>query len=158
MKRLFAAVLCLFVVTSCSTKKGIVTSSEKKDSTQIGYGVNGSDAGQAGDLKTVHFDFDKSNLTLEARKILKANAEWLKKNPSVSVQIEGHCDSRGTIEYNLALGEKRALDVKTYLSNLGIKKKRLSTISYGKERPLITGENEAAWAQNRRANFVIISK
>ena len=155
MKKVLLLVLGLALIAGCS-KKDVMT--EKKQSSAIGYGATGSDAGQAGELKSIHFDFDKANLSTEARNILKANAGWLKKNPSILIQIEGHCDSRGTIEYNIALGEKRALSVKKYLSDLGVKKDRMSTISYGKEKPLVGEENEAAWAQNRRANFVIASK
>ncbi len=155
MKKVLMLVLALVLVSSCS-KKDVLT--EKEDSTSIGYGISGSDAGQAGDLKTINFDFDNSNITAEAKTILKANAEWLKKNAKVSIQIEGHCDSRGTIEYNIALGEKRAIVVKKYLLGLGISKTRLNVISYGKEKPLVKEDSEAAWAKNRRANFVIVSK
>jgi len=145
----------MLLIASCS-KKDVIT--EKSESSYIGYGASGSDAGQAGDLKTINFDFDKTTLTAGAKTILKANAEWLKKNPDISIQVEGHCDSRGTIEYNLALGEKRVITVEKYIMALGVKKERLSVISYGKERPLVKEENEAAWAKNRRANFVITSK
>ena len=155
MKKVLVLAIGMLLVASCS-KKDVVT--EKSESSYIGYGASGSDAGQAGDLKTINFDFDKSTLSTEAKTILKANAEWLKKNPKVSIQIEGHCDSRGTIEYNLALGEKRAITVKKYILALGVKKDRLSVISYGKERPLVKEDNDAAWAKNRRANFVITSK
>ncbi|MCX6112380.1 MAG: peptidoglycan-associated lipoprotein Pal [Proteobacteria bacterium] len=155
MKKVLVLAIGMLLVASCS-KKEVIT--EKSESSYIGYGISGSDAGQAGDLKTINFDFDKSTLTAEAKIILKANAEWLKKNPKISIQIEGHCDSRGTIEYNLALGEKRSITVKKYIMALGVKKERLSVISYGKERPIVKEENEAAWAKNRRANFVITSK
>ena len=155
MKKVLVLAMGMLLVASCS-KKDVVT--EKSESSYIGYGASGSDAGKAGDLKSINFDFDKSNLTTEAKTILKANVEWLKKNPKISIQIEGHCDSRGTIEYNLALGEKRAVIVKKYIMALGVKKERLSVISYGKERPLVKEDSEAAWAKNRRANFVITSK
>jgi peptidoglycan-associated lipoprotein len=103
----------------------------------------------------VFFDFDKFNLKPDARKTLEKQAAWLKANPSVRVAIEGHCDERGTREYNLALGERRANSAKDYLVSLGINPGRLKTISYGKERPVAMGSNEAAWAQNRRSVTVV---
>lgn len=98
----------------------------------------------------VFFDFDKYDLKPEARTTLERQALWLRKYPSATVTIEGHCDERGTREYNLALGERRATAVKDYLVALGIDAKRLNTISYGKERPVAFGSNEQAWSQNRR--------
>lgn len=107
----------------------------------------------AGD--TIHFDTDKSALTAEARATLERQAAWLKKYPNVSFQIEGHADERGTREYNLALGDRRATAEKNYLISLGIAASRLSTISYGKERPVALGSDESAWSQNRRAVSVV---
>jgi peptidoglycan-associated lipoprotein len=98
----------------------------------------------------VFFAFDKSDITPEARTILQRQADWLKKYPAVTVTVEGHCDERGTREYNLALGERRATAAKNVLVALGVPANRVSTISYGKERPAVVGSNEAAWAQNRR--------
>lgn len=106
-------------------------------------------------LEDVHFEFDKSTLTNTARSILDMNGKRLKENPGIKVIIEGHCDERGSNEYNLALGERRAVSVKNYLSSLGIENKRMKTVSYGEERPLDPGHNERAWALNRRAHFVI---
>jgi len=103
----------------------------------------------------IHFDFDSSTLTPEAQEILKKKAQWLQNNPDKSVTIEGNCDERGTNEYNLALGDRRAASVKAFLVDLGISASRLTTISYGEERPLDPGHNEAAWAKNRRCHFVI---
>jgi peptidoglycan-associated lipoprotein len=103
----------------------------------------------------VFFDFDKSDVKPEGRQILQRQADWLKKYPNVTVTVEGHCDERGTREYNLALGERRATAVKKMLVALGIPANRVSTISYGKERPAVVGSNEAAWAQNRRGVTVI---
>jgi peptidoglycan-associated lipoprotein len=108
-------------------------------------------------LLTVNFDFDKSDLTAEARAILAENARKLEQNPEVYIRIEGHCDERGTVEYNLALGERRARSVRDYLVNYGISPGRITIISYGKERPIDPGRNEAAWAKNRRAEFVILN-
>jgi len=109
-------------------------------------------------LKDVHFDFDKYDVRPGDTEILKENAALLKRYPKVKIQIEGHCDERGTIEYNLALGERRANSTKKYLLSLGIPADRISTISYGEERPLDPGHNEEAWAKNRRAHFIILDK
>lgn len=105
---------------------------------------------------TVHFDFDKYNLKPEASKILDGQAAWLKKHPGTKIIVEGHCDERGTREYNLALGERRANSVKSYLVALGVSSSRITVISYGKERPIALGSNEKAWAQNRRAVTKIV--
>jgi peptidoglycan-associated lipoprotein len=107
-------------------------------------------------LKDVLFDFDRYDLSSDARTILRANAEWLKSNASARVEIEGHCDDRGTNEYNLALGAKRAQSAREYLTTLGIAAARLSTISYGEEIPVCKEQGESCWKQNRRARFVII--
>ncbi len=103
----------------------------------------------------IYFEFDKSRLLPEAKEILRKKGQWLKANPEVSVIIEGHCDERGTNEYNMALGDRRATSAKTYLVDLGIAADRLTCISYGEERPADQGHNEAAWARNRRDQFVI---
>ncbi len=105
----------------------------------------------------VFFDFDKYNLKPAAQATLERQAAWLKTYPAVTITIEGHCDERGTREYNLALGARRANAAKDYLVSLGIDPSRITTISYGKERPAVLGSNEAAWAQNRRAVTVITS-
>src|SRR5262245_26928656 len=106
----------------------------------------------------INFDYDQYDLRTDARTILDRKAGFLNQNSSVRVQIEGHCDERGTNEYNLALGERRANAAKQYLTTAGISAGRLSTISYGEERPLDPGHTEAAWARNRRAHFVITSQ
>jgi peptidoglycan-associated lipoprotein len=103
----------------------------------------------------IHFDFDSSTLTPEAQLILKKKAEWLQNNPEAMSTIEGHCDDRGTSEYNLALGDRRATSTKNFLVDLGISASRLTTISYGEERPVDPGQNEEAWAKNRRCHFTI---
>jgi len=108
-------------------------------------------------LKDVYFGYDRADLQPDARATLKANAAWLKANPSVRAQIEGHCDERGTQEYNLALGAKRAQAAKDYLVTLGISADRLSVISYGEEVPVCKETNEGCWQKNRRARFVIVS-
>ena len=109
-------------------------------------------------LKDIRFDFDKYNIRPTDTEILKGNYALLKKNPGMKFQIEGHCDERGTGEYNLALGERRANSVKKYLVSLGIAPSRVSTISYGEERPFDPGHSEEAWTKNRRAHFVVLNK
>jgi peptidoglycan-associated lipoprotein len=106
---------------------------------------------------TVHFDYDKSDIKDEDRSTLQKQATWLEKYPQVRVTIEGHCDERGTREYNLALGARRANAVKEYLVSLGVSSARIDTISYGKERPICTESNEDCWAQNRRGVTTITS-
>jgi peptidoglycan-associated lipoprotein len=106
-------------------------------------------------IADINFDYDKYNLKPEAQEILKKGASAYLKYRDYKLVIEGHCDERGTAEYNLALGEKRATETAKYLADLGIEKARIKTISYGKEMPLDKGNNEAAWAKNRRAHFVI---
>lgn len=103
----------------------------------------------------IYFEFDSSALLAEAQELLTQKAQWLRNNASVEVIIEGHTDSRGTGEYNLALGDRRAESTKNFLIDLGIEPSRLTTVSYGEERPVDPGENEAAWALNRRAHFVV---
>jgi peptidoglycan-associated lipoprotein len=101
----------------------------------------------------IFFEFDSSTISTEAEAILRAKAEWMQRKPSLAIVIEGHCDNRGTTEYNLALGERRAEGVKRFLIDLGVSETRIRTISYGEERPLDRGEGEAAWSKNRRAHF-----
>jgi peptidoglycan-associated lipoprotein len=104
----------------------------------------------------IYFDFDKSELKPEARGILRKKAEWLRNNPEFSARIEGHCDERGTNEYNLALGERRANAAWRFLNALGISGARLTTISYGEERPADPGQNQDAWSLNRRDEFRLL--
>ena len=101
----------------------------------------------------IYYEFDKSTLTPTAQENLLRKAEWLRENPNATVTIEGHCDERGTNEYNLALGDRRAESAKAFLTDLGIDPSRLTTISYGEERPVDPRSNEEAWAKNRRAHF-----
>jgi peptidoglycan-associated lipoprotein len=109
-------------------------------------------------LKDIHFDFDRYDIRPGDTEILKENAALLMNYPKVKIQVEGHCDERGTSEYNLALGERRANAAKRYLLSLGISSDRISSISYGEEKPLDAGHNEEAWAKNRRGHFIILSK
>ena len=107
------------------------------------------------ELGHINFDYDKYNLTDQSTKTLAENGAVLMENPSINILIEGHCDERGTEEYNLALGEKRALTARDFLVRFGIAKSRISIISYGEERPIDPDSNEAAWAKNRRAEFMV---
>lgn len=110
----------------------------------------------AGPLKDIYFEFDRYDLRPDAREALKANADWLKANPAARVEIEGHCDERGTNEYNLALGAKRAQAARDYLISLGIAQGRLSTKSYGEELPACREHAEECWQKNRHDRFVVI--
>lgn len=161
MKKLVMAIAAVVFVVGCGSKKKVdetQTVPSAVDSTPMNFDPAGSDSGKIGGLVTVHFEYDKSALSAESKKELAGNAEWIKTNPKTTIQIEGHCDNRGTIEYNLALGERRAQAVKTYLVGLGIGADRLSVISYGEEKPVLPGDSEEAWAKNRRANFLPMAK
>jgi peptidoglycan-associated lipoprotein len=120
---------------------------------RYGAGEAGADSGP---LHDIHFNYDSFELDEAARQILQDDAEWLKDHPDARVEIEGHCDNRGTVEYNLALGAKRAAAAKSYLIALGISRDRLTTISYGEELPLCQEETESCWSRNRRAHFVVV--
>lgn len=113
---------------------------------------------RAGFLKDMFFDTDKADLREDARQLLAANATWLQQHPTVKILIEGHCDERNTNEYNLALGWRRANAVKNYLVSLGVSRDRISTISYGEEKPFALCHDESCWWQNRRAHFVVVSR
>ena len=124
------------------------------------FGVSECESREARDFMenaeaNVFFAFDSSALSMDATEVVETQVKWLKKHDNVDVVVQGYCDERGTREYNLALGERRANAVKQYLISQGVAADRISTISYGKERPAVLGNNEAAWAQNRRAVTVI---
>ena len=106
----------------------------------------------------VLFDYDKYYITSDADQVLRAKAEYMKANPTMRVEIQGHCDERGTVDYNLALGDRRAHSAAGYLISLGINADRIETVTYGEEKPIDKGHNETAWAKNRRAQFMIISE
>jgi peptidoglycan-associated lipoprotein len=135
--------------------KAEVPDANAPSSAKKGAGEPGSRAAQEAEsmLKDIRFDFDKYAIRPAEAPTLKSNADWLKANPGKKVKIEGYCDERGTVEYNLALGQKRADATKSYLVNLGVDGKLLETVSYGKEKPLDPGHNEEAWAKNRRVRF-----
>jgi peptidoglycan-associated lipoprotein len=121
----------------------------------LGQETLSDESGEGGPLADIHFDYDQSTLTDEARTTLGQHASWIQAHASLKISVEGHCDDRGTVEYNLALGEQRARAAYDYLVSLGVPKARLNTVSYGKERPLDTGTSQAAWARNRRAHFAV---
>jgi peptidoglycan-associated lipoprotein len=114
-------------------------------------------ASAAAGLKPIYFDFDRSVIRDDAKAVMKANADYLKANPKVKVRIEGNCDERGTIEYNQALGQRRSASAKKYLQDLGISGKRISLLSYGKEKPVCTETTEDCWQKNRRDELIAVS-
>jgi peptidoglycan-associated lipoprotein len=125
---------------------------------QARAGVLGSQAVAEGPLSDIHFAYDSFDLDDEARRTLQDHASWLRERPDARVEIEGHCDERGTIEYNLALGAKRAAATKSYLASLGVSAGRITTISYGEELPLCHEPTESCYQRNRRAHFVVIAE
>ena len=124
---------------------------------QLAQPVSKGNAGcqRPGPLSDIHFDYNDYSVRAQDGEILKSNADWITKNSGTRVQIEGHCDDRGSEEYNIALGAKRAQAAKDYLETLGIAADRMSTISYGKELPVCTEDTDECWAQNRRDHFVV---
>ncbi len=112
-------------------------------------------SGEGGPLEDIHFEYDSPALTDAARAILERHAAWIESHPGVRIAVEGHCDERGTVEYNLALGDQRARAARDYLVSLGVGSERLTAMSFGKERPLDPASNEAAWARNRRGHFAV---
>ncbi len=142
---------------NAATQQNAATGDTNIQNKDLSFDAQGSDSGNISGLYTVHYDYDKATLSAEARSNLEKDAAWMKAHPDTTVQIEGHCDRHGSIEYNLALGERRAKGARSYMINLGIDGKRLTTISYGKEKPLDQAETETADAKNRRANFVVQS-
>ena len=153
-------------VTGCAKKKRITdessitgtsgtgTEESLNEGGSLGRYKRGLGPEEDGVLKDIHFAYDSYELDGSARDVLAANAEWLKENRRARTEIEGHCDERGTVEYNLALGAKRAKAVKDYLVSLGISSERLTTISYGEELPLCRDASEQCYARNRRVHFV----
>jgi len=117
--------------------------------------VESTSAGAGGPLRDIYFNYDSVELSSQARDTLRTNADWLRSNPQAKAEVEGHCDERGTPEYNLALGAKRAKSARDYLVSLGVSASRLSTISYGEELPQCRDADESCWQQNRRAHFLV---
>ena len=152
MKKLLSLFVALVALSGCSTfgaDGGLFSGVDCESRLARNFAENATD--------TVFFAFDSSALSAEATAALDTQANWLRNHPETNVIVQGYCDERGTREYNLALGERRANAVKQYLVSQGIAEHRISTISYGKERPAVFGSNEAAWAQNRRAVTVLAS-
>ena len=169
--KFFISIFMVLFVAACAT-----TPKDSADSSGSGSSSSGSDVSSEGTITEtsgsgivsgsqedlivnvgdrVFFGYDSSDLDSDALELLQDQVAWLKQNSDVTITIEGHCDERGTREYNLALGEKRAQAVKNYLIGLGINPDRVSTISYGKERPAVVGSNDGAWAQNRRSVTIV---
>jgi peptidoglycan-associated lipoprotein len=132
---------------------GVLDATNMSDS-PMNASATGSDTGGIPGLKTVTFAYDNSALSASAKQLLSDNAAWMNANPNVNVQIEGHCDERGSVEYNLALGERRAKAVKDYLQSIGVNPSQMLTISYGEEKLLSYGDSESDHSKNRRANFL----
>ena len=145
ISKILMVLTAALVVTGCTCK----TKQIAQEAPQVPVATEKSP------LDDIHFAFDKYNVDSLSQGILKKNVEWLKQNPSAKVQVEGHCDERGTAEYNMALGQRRAKAAYEYMKTLGVDASRMSTVSYGKELPLDPAHNEAAWAKNRRAHFVV---
>jgi peptidoglycan-associated lipoprotein len=166
LKAVLPALLCVSIMTisGCSSKKATdqgmkeevkseaIGQEESLDSKPLGISEGRTTEG----MLPVYFDFDRSDIKADQVSRIEGNAEFIKGKPDYQIKIEGNCDPRGTNEYNMALGERRALSAKKYLLNLGIEEARLSTISYGEERLLLQGNDEASWAQDRRDDFVVI--
>jgi peptidoglycan-associated lipoprotein len=152
-----ALISALFVLSACETgpADGSAAGGAGGAGNGTGNGILGTTADGTAVGDRVFYELDSSVLSSEAQAILGRQAEWLKQYSNVNVVIEGHCDERGTREYNLALGERRAAAVKSYLTSMGVDASRVSTISYGKERPAVVGNDESAWGQNRRGVTVI---
>ena len=175
---LFAAILGLVVASTgfygCSSKKKIVAQPKQTVKAPEAKSAPAPQVKEAPKIEekkleeqlvprdlrfaTVYFDFDESNIRDDQRSILINNAQLLSRYKTVKVKVEGHCDERGTNEYNLALGERRADAVKSFLIDYGIDGSRISTVTYGEERPVDPGHDETAWAKNRRSEFIVTSK
>jgi peptidoglycan-associated lipoprotein len=179
---LFVFILSLIIFTGCAEKKSAVKSdaaqgqmtapvktADSANQNNVAAPAETANPGQAADeqpvnletktekspLRDINFDFDSFVIRADAREILQVNADYLSKHRVSSIVVEGHCDERGTAEYNMALGERRAQEAKKYLVNLGVRESMIKTVSFGNERPLDTASNEEAWAKNRRAHFVV---
>ena len=170
--KFFISIFIVLFVAACATKPKDSADSSGSGSTSSSSDVSSEEgtitetdgsgivSGSQEDLivnvgDRVFFGYDSSDLDSDALELLQDQVAWLKQNSDVSVTIEGHCDERGTREYNLALGEKRAQSVKNYLISLGVSSGKVSTISYGKERPAVVGSNDGAWSQNRRSVTIV---
>ncbi len=166
-------IMSAFVLSGCAKKPRVEPAPEPKQEAapapepvkeepapapEVKEGPKEHAAAAAEGLQPVYFDFDRAFIRDDAKAVMKANAEWLKANPKVKIKIEGNCDERGTKEYNLALGQRRAQSAKKYLTDLGISAKRISLISYGKEKPVCSDSDEDCWQKNRRDDLVAVNE
>jgi len=159
---LATAALIAFMVVGCAKKPQVVpptkqtTTETKPPVTPVENPTDQGkvESGSSPMFKTIYFDFDRYNLRDDAKANLKKNVDVMKQDQNLKITVEGHCDERGTVEYNLALGERRAKSARDYMVSMGVKADRVSAISYGKERPVAFGHDEDAWAKNRRDDFV----
>ncbi|HUA34189.1 MAG TPA: peptidoglycan-associated lipoprotein Pal [Candidatus Binataceae bacterium] len=153
-------------IAGCSSKKATPLPNANQGASGMGESGTGSGSlqqmqngtlgsGQGGPLADIHFGYNDYTIQPQDGEVLKSNARWLESNPNSRVQVEGHCDQRGSEDYNIALGAKRAQAAKDYLVTLGVSPGRISTISYGKELPICTENDESCWAQNRRDHFAV---
>ena len=163
MQKLFAlfVVISSLTLAGCPKKQTVADESSAGSSgtvtdEQVNGGTADSDSGNAMGLQTIRFPYDSFEIVGENKDILKSNIKILKANPTVNIQIEGHCDERGTEEYNRALGERRALAIRERLAKAGISPDRLRTVSFGEDKPLALGHDEAAWRQNRRGELILL--
>jgi peptidoglycan-associated lipoprotein len=169
-KKMLLLVCCAVVVTACAKKQVVKptaslppTVSQRENQANKGTGteepsVRFDDWRSISEVKTVYFDYDSKTMLPDSMNILKTNAEYLKNTPDVDIMVSGHCDERGTTEYNLALGQKRAAAVRDYYVKLGIPAGRVATISFGEEQPIDPGHDEQAWSKNRRAETKVRNK
>ena len=166
VKRLLPALLCVSVMTlsGCGSKTNSDDAMKVADTGEA-MGVEesldsvprGTSEGRTSEgMLPIYYNFDSSDVSSDQVSRIEVNADFSKSNPALPIRIEGNCDPRGTNEYNMALGERRALIAKKYLVNLGVEEAKLTTVSYGEERMLLHGHDELSWAQNRRADFVVV--
>jgi len=169
MKSIILMILSLFLIFGCAEKKQLVKTAPEQQvvappapppppATKEEAPVRFNDWTAVPQIEAVHFDFDKAELSDADRAILQKNADYIKSDPDKMVLVEGHCDERGTIEYNLALGQKRAAAVREYYGQMGVPLGNIATLSYGNEKPVDPAHNELAWAKNRRAETKVRSK
>ena len=161
MNKILVLMLASTLAISACTKKTRTEDSNTAVPTAANADENtngDSDSGKAMGLQTIHFGYDAYTLDSEAKGTLKSNSQILKDKGSIKIQVEGHCDQRGGIQYNIALGEKRANSVKKFIQEQGVTAERITVISFGKEKPVDAGTTDDAYAKNRRANFVITTR
>ncbi|MBI4063423.1 MAG: peptidoglycan-associated lipoprotein Pal [Elusimicrobia bacterium] len=158
------SLMALWLVTSGCAKKSLVKKDAQRTQEKIASrsgedeeeaSLRGKEYRKTPELETVRFDFDKAELSSRARDIIHRNAAWIKSRPDAEIKIEGHCDERGTTEYNLGLGTRRARVVRDYYKSLGVRMKKMSTLSYGEEKPVCEEPEESCWTQNRRAETLV---